>query len=167
MWFSKAGMSCAELEKLDSSPGRYNSACPARKRRIWTDVHANRVFVCWSPLACLQGAGALRLLRRLMPSFRSSPVLQRSTETAGWSVFKSLVCHLNEAFRAQKKKKSTRKYHNVLSISSHFGCFRNVLVLLLDLLSFPASTHKSPGPLSGERRHEIDMISLNTAQIWR
>lgn len=110
MWFSKAGMSCAEPEKLDSSPGRYNSACPVRKRRILTGINANRVFVCWSPLACLQGAGASWLLRCLVPSFRSSPVLQRSTETAGCSVFKSLVCYLNEAFRAQKKKINTLWY---------------------------------------------------------
>lgn len=88
MWFSKAGMSCAEPEKLDSSPGRYNSACPVRKRWVLTDIHANRVFVCWSPLACLQGAGASWLLRFLVPSFRSSPVMQQSTETADCSVQK-------------------------------------------------------------------------------
>lgn len=65
------------------------------------------------------------------------PVLQRSTETKGCSVFKSIVCHLNEAFRAKKKKNSTWKYHNVLNISSHSGCFRNMLVLLFGLLFFP------------------------------
>lgn len=105
------------------------------------------------------------------------PVLQRSTETKGCSVFKSIVCHLNEAFRAKKKKKRKKKIQHenttmcwtlartrdVLGICwfSCLACYFSLCILWL------LSTHGSPGPLVGEKRHEIDIISLNAARIWR
>lgn len=91
---------------------------PARKRRILTCIHVNCVFVWVLWLVCrVQASRSCYIVwcLHLCPF----PVLQRSMETTGCSVFKSLVCHLNEAFRAKIKKNSTWKYHNVLNISSH------------------------------------------------
>lgn len=104
------------------------------------------------------------------------PVLQRSTETTGCSVFKSLVCHLNEAFGAKKreKKNSTWKYHNVLSISSHStGMFWEYVGSPFWIVIFPCvfsncflpTGHR--GLLLREKRHEIDIIPLNAVHIYR
>lgn len=74
------------------------------------------------------------------------PVLQRSTETTGCSLFKSLVCHLNEAFGAKGKKKKKRKEKKIQHENTtmcrtlahaRLRCFGNMLVLFFGLLFFP------------------------------
>lgn len=137
------------------------------------------VCVCLSaPLACLWGAGISWFLHCLVPSFRSFSSAAASTETTGCSVFKSLVCHLNEAFGAKKEKKrkrnSTWKYHNVLNISLHLtGMFWEYVGSPFWVVIFPCvfsncylpTGHR--GLLLRKKRHEIDIIPLNAAQIYR
>lgn len=99
--------------KLDCSPGGSIQTFPVRKEEnLKPALMLMTVIVClfirllW--LVCgVQGSRGCYIVWCL--HLGPFPVLQRSTETTGCSVFKSLVCHLNEAFGAKKKRKKERK----------------------------------------------------------
>lgn len=118
------------------------------------------LFVCWSPLACLQGAGISWLLLYIVWCLHLGPlsVLQWSIET----MFKSVVYHLNEAFRAKTKKKNQHENITMCNLTTlNWDVLRNML-----LLHFSVISNGSPGPLAVQKRHEID-LSLKAVQIWK
>lgn len=130
--------------KLDSSPDIKIFSSPVRRRKIFKfSVRIMTVIVClfirllW--LVCgVQRAHGCYIVWCL--HLGPYPVLQRSTETTGCSVFKSLVCHLNEAFGAKNRRKKFQHENTTVCWTlarTRLGCFGNMLVLLFGLLFFP------------------------------